>query len=149
MTGQKIIYLMRHGDAYSESLLISPDSDDLLTSWGKQKLEILGKGIRKEQGNNLGTKIYHSPLPKENESARILADTIAIPSSNILERESLRCNNYKIKEIVDEIAGDKIASMGVIISHRPDILDYLHQIDENGVSAHHPNFWYYYHILRL
>ncbi|MEK6899733.1 MAG: phosphoglycerate mutase family protein [Nanoarchaeota archaeon] len=108
---EKIIYLVRHGQAY----------DGSLTSKGIQQLIDTAKKLQEELGGLEGVVIYHSPILRAAQSAKVMAREMGeIP---IISREELKCNTYNVGAVVNEVQGKAI-----IISHEPDLEYYMEKL---------------------
>lgn len=105
----KTLYLVRHGNA-----------NDGLTPEGVKEITLTAAELKKEIGSIEDIVIYYGPLNRTRESAELIA-AVFNPSKVYMEpKNELSCNMHAIKSIVD-----KINSICIIVSHRPDLESYL------------------------
>ena len=105
----KTAYLVRHGDARGS-----------LTERGVGEITRTAAELRREIGSVEDIVIYHSTLERARESAKLIS-LVFNPSKVYMEaRHELDCNTYDVGSIVD-----KIDSIGIIVSHQPDLESYL------------------------
>ena len=146
----KNIYLVRHGKAlgtlYPKGVeeikaTAAKIQSEIGRAYVQQMMEEGRKVIIKYNYNELIEKyeidwsnhtgkveIFHSPLERAKESAEIIAGFFKPGNVHMEAKDELSCNSYQVHSIVDIIE-----STGIIISHQPDLMDYLGRIGAPGI----------------
>ncbi len=111
------LYLFRHGDALSEGTRPLSDRGKNETRRSARALEKLGV---------IPSLLLHSPLPRANETAQILAEEFELAEDAVRENELLAPRGqreYIVKEVkrLSQSEDDKI----FLVGHLPDLGELL------------------------
>ena len=124
----KTIYLMRHGrDDPVGGALDEVGRAQVLASAGRLKADL---------GSIDSVTVYHSPLRRARESAEILAEVLRPINTQLVERPELGLGRFLVEEVAREID-----SVGIIISHGPDLEAYAETLANRDV--YFGNAWFH------
>ena len=104
-------HIVRHGE----------DGYDGLTARGVQQIQEASRSIRTELEDVEELVIYHSPLARAVQSAEVMRDELRPIRAELEERAELASGSYRVAEVVRSAQRFPC----VVISHQPDLQDYL------------------------
>jgi len=112
----KNLYLVRHGS-------YNPITEELNLE-GILEIVNTTKEIKNQLNGLEAISIYHSPIIRAKQSAEVIAENLQPIKSTVIEKEALRLERNKVKEVAEAI-NDKYA---IIVSHGPDLENYLYKL---------------------
>lgn len=114
----KVIYFVRHGDYHSNSQL---------SQRGIEQMKDVVESIKETEGKiDDIVIIYHSPMGRAKLSAEEMGKHLVDSGieMRLIREDDLFCENYCVSSVVQKIRLSR-NYYNVVISHQPDLEDYL------------------------
>lgn len=121
--GQRVLFVLRHGEAGARMINTAEDTDRALTTDGRTEIREIGKSLKRS--GITASQIVTSPLRRARETAEIVAHTLKIPL--LEEWEELKPDGDR-ESLYRRLARIEKSSTLVVVGHEPYLTSMIGEI---------------------